>query len=479
MNFLKDKRVRYGTFSTAMMLFAFVLFVLVNLIADEFNRSFDLTQDRIFSLTERSHNFLETLDRDVTITHIIPLTTTSTFAPIVTQLLEEYAAASNHITVHTRDPLLNPTLIHQLASAANRTDGIPDGSVVVESGGRIRVLTLLDMLSFNLNMWGQVSSVQSYNFESEITRAIHFVTQGDAPIVYYVTGSGEPEMHPEFLHFLERENFVVREVNLVTSEVPPEADILLIPMPARDWTADKAGRIEDFLIAEGRAFIAAGYTVEEMPNMVALLGSYGISPLNYFVIEGNANYFVPGNPLAVLPATANHEIFETIHDLNFRNLAMGAIALETMDMRRSSTNIEPLWSTSRNAFARVDVDAETFARTPDDIPGPFNLAVAITDTRFIDTTHTTQIVVVGNMFVLHPDLNDVTGGGNFQFVLDSFRWLHGQPASIFIPGRTPPGAMPLALNEMNVRVLNSIAVGAIPIVTFGIGVVVWLRRRHN
>ena len=478
---IKDKRFRYGTFSTAMMLFAVILFVFVNLVADEFNRSFDLTPDGIFSLSDRSHDFLDTLAQDVTITHVVQLGgQPHNWTPLVAQLLEEYDAASRHITVQERDPMISPMLIHQLADAAGLEGGIPEGSVVVQSGNSTRVVTLSEMLVLDWDMFGRPTSIRSYNFEAEITRAIHAVTQASAPVIYYVTGSGEFDLQPMLRMFLESENFEVREVNLVTQDVPAEADILLIPMPGRDWTEVKGQRVLDFLMDEGRAFIVADLTLEDMPVFNGVLASYGIAPINYLVIEGNPNNIWPPHPNAIAPIRAPHQINENVLGRDLPNFMFDAIGLDVLDIRRNSTNIEPLWATSRDAFARVDPTVLTSAKVPGDLDGPFLLAAAITDTRFVDDTLTTQLVVVSNMLVLSDVAFSNVGVGNYQFVLDAMRWLYGQSPSIFIPGRTPPGqGAQLTLNQLNVNVMTGIATAVLPLLCIAVGIFVWFRRRHN
>jgi hypothetical protein len=479
-NPLKEKRFRYGTFSTVMMMFAVVLFILVNLVADEFNRSFDLTPDQIFTLSWRSHDFLETLEQDVTITHVVPLGGGHMYTHLIAQLLEEYSSASSHITVQDRDPMLSPTLIHQFAAAANIEGGISDGSVVVQSGDRIRVLQLPDMLIVDRDWMGRITGIRSYSFEAEITRAIHYVTQGDPPIVYYVTGSGEHELQPLLVRFLEGENFAVREVNLVTQEVPEDADILLIPMPHRDWTEVKAQRILDFLVDEGRAFIAANLTVEDMPNFNGVLASYGVAPGNHMILEGNPNNIFQQNPQTILANRMHHEINENIISLNLPNLLLGAVEIETLGIRRSSTNVEPLLVTSRDAYGRyVHSDADTVARVPEDTAGPFVLAVAITDSRFVETNLVTQLVVVGNMMIFSDAVFNFAGVGNFQFVLDSLNWLRGEPPGIFVPGRVPPGGAPLLITQLNANVLNGVAVAGLPLICIAVGIFVWVRRRHS
>jgi len=481
MRSLKDKRFRYGTFSTIMMLFAVVLFVLVNLLAGEFNRSRDLTAEQIFTLSAQSHNFLAGLDTDVRITYLAATGEDHFFHHIISALLDEYASGSPHVSVDVRDPMLNPALVHQLAASAGLEVGIPPFSVVVESGGETRVVTLSDMVQQEVvNPFTGQSRIVGFMFEPAITRAMHIVTQGAPPIIYYVIGSGEPDLPQPFISFLESENFLMRQVNLVLEDVPEDADVLFIPTPMRDWTEVKADRVLAFLEAEGRAFFSVDFTFEYTPNFDRVLAAYGVRISDHIILEGDSRNIFMDSPYFILPTTIGHEITENLQVRNFANLVVFTTGVEVLDLRRASTTIEPLWMTTGDSFARVDIDNPSFARIPGDIDGPFNLAVAITDRLFhIDTEFRTQLVVVGNMQFLDPGLTGFIGAGNWHFVLNSLRWMQGQPPSIWIPGRPTPGDAPLMLSQYQQNVISGIAMGGIPLICVAIGVFIWFRRRHS
>jgi len=476
MKFLKDKRFRYGTFSTVMMLFAIVVFVLVNLVAGEFNRFRDLTNEQIFTLSSQSIDFLAELDEDVVITTIAR---TGNEHPIISTLLDEYSAASSYITVHTRDPMLTPALIHQLAADAGMEGGIPEFSVVVESRGNIRVVTPMQMVQQEIiNPFTMQTRVVSFNFESEITRAIHFVTQGEPSVVYYIVGSGEMPLDPILIMLLEHENFIVREVNLITDDVPEDADILFIPTPSRDWPANKSERISQFLANDGRAFFAMEFS-QSLENVNAVLSAYGVEFGANFLMEGDTRNML-GNPLFILPNVVPHEITEDAIAIGFINAVAFSIPILPLELRAATTVIEPLWITSRDAFARVDTQVETLQQVPGDIPGPFILAAAITHRNpQVEASTYTQMVLIGSNGFLDSGLIENIGPGNWQFVLNSLRWLRDQPPSIFVPGRVPPGQAQLLINERQANIFAGVAMGVIPVVIIAAGAAVWFKRRHS
>jgi len=477
MSSLKDKRFRYGTLSTVMMIIAVVIFVLVTLVAEEFNRSWDLTSEQLFTLSPQSERFLQDLETDVTLYYVVR---TGAEELQVTRLLTEYAAASSHISIETRDPMINPTFVHQFATGME--GGIPEGSVIVRSERGFRVVTPRDMetVVFNPQLWRNVT--ESIDTERAITQAIHSLTLGDPPVIYYIVGSGEPPLDEDFIEFMAVENFEVREHNALLHDIPETADALIIVMPERDWGTAKADRILDFLDNnEGRAFVALNVMVEYFPEFSRVISSYGIGIGDYLVIEGDNRRTIAGNPTWMLPILVPHEqITQQLHLENFAQLFLAPTGLDVLPMRRPSTIIEPLLITTRDAYGRhMTTDADTIMQVPEDAEGPFMLAAAITDTVFLQTTHTTRLVVVSSSAIMDGFVNSTIGGGNWAFIANSMNWLRDQPPGLWVPVRRPPGGTPVMLSDAQVFTMSGIAMGGIPIALFGIGIFVWFRRRHS
>ena len=484
---LKDKRFRYGTMSTAMMIFAVVIFVLVNILADEFNRSWDLTVEQFYTLTPQTHRFLDELEMDVTLYYI---TRTGTETPlhsrlVVSQLLAEFAAASPRITVETRDPMINPTFVHQFVTGVD--GGVPDGSVVVRSEQGFRVITPADMETLGFSMQTFRQFLESVDVERVITQAIHALTLGDPTVIYHIVGSGEFSLPQSFVEFLESENFVVREHNALLNDIPETADALFITMPPRDWGSVKADRILDYLDnREGRAFMALGLVGERFPELDRVLQAYGLQLGDYLVIEGNPGLTVRlpiGESVmtGMIPIQGDHEdIIVPLEEHGFRQLFLEPTSIEILQMRRVTTNIEPLLVSSRDSYGRhLDTDADTILQVPDDVEGPFALAVAVTDSIFVDTTRITKLVVVSNWSILFDNIDHMVGGGNWAFVSNSLNWLQGQPPGIWIPTRRPPGGAPVMLSDAQAFTMSGIAMGILPLAVLGIGIFIWFRRRHS
>jgi len=478
LSLLKDKRFRYGTMSTAMMIVAIMIFVLVNLLADEFNRSRDLTAEQLYTLTDQSIRFLDELEMDVTLSYV---TRTGAESHMITQLLAEYDVASRRVTTETRDPMINPTFVHQFIEDV--ADSIPDGSVIVQSAHGFRVIRPQDMQTLGRNQQtGQIERV-SFDAEQQITQAIHALTLGDPSVIYHVTGSGEVPLSESFVAFLESENFIVRSIDAVMNEIPETADALFITLPARDWASVKADRIMDYFdTREGRAFMALGLAGERFPELDRVLQAYGVSLGDYIIIEGNAQLTLMGDPTVMIAPLLQHEyITVPLAQQGFMALLMAApTGLDVLEMRRSGTTVEPLVASSRDSYGRLlTTEADTIMQVPEDLEGPFVLAVAITDRIFIDTARESRMVVVANGGILSSEVNNFFGGSNYAFISSSLNWLQGNPPGIWIPARRPPGGTPVMLTDAQVVTMTGISMGLLPIGLFAAGIFIWFRRRHS
>jgi len=335
------------------------------------------------------------------------------------------------------------------------------------------------MVDVDIDMTTQrITGVRAYNIEREITRAIQRVTAGASAIVYYVTGSGEKNLPPEFVDFLEAEGLDMREENLFLREIPDDADILFVPMPTRDWTEEKSKRILNFLQNEGRAFFALDLHPAEMPNLSNVLDYYGLALQKNMILEGDAENIFRGRSYYIIPQISAHEINSQKNFLNLVPFLSAEISVQ--NVRRTTLEIEPIWTTSKDSFARkIESEAETIARVPDDISGPFNLAYAVTDRIFIDgEAFYTQIVCVNSFEFISPWYNTYIGAGNWQFVLNSFRWLKDQPHGIFVPSRMSPGRSPILFSNRVANFVSVSAIGVFPAIFLAAGFFVWLKRRN-
>jgi ABC-2 type transport system permease protein len=373
--------------------------------------------------------------------------------------------------VENRDPVLYPTFVAEYAPAGGT---VSPYSVIVVSALKSRIVPYEEMVvqTPNYNTYAYDTSIE---IEPLITRAIHYVTTGDTPTAYHVTGSGETVLPAGLITLFEASNYKINETNLTLEEVPADCDMLIFTLPVVDWSVDEAARVLKYLQNNGRAIFAFGYMPERFPNLDGVLAAFGVRTGNYIVMEGDSNYFTMNTPTYLVPRLAAHDITQPLIDANISTIFLEATGVEENELKRANTVIEPLFVTSASAYGKNLELGTTYNKEDTDIDGPFNLGVAITDTVYTNADSlTAKLVVFGG-----GDSMLSSGSTNWDLFLNSANWLHGEVSSIYIPSKSVAQTTQLQMTAQNAGMIALTAQIILPVVIIGIGLMIWLRRRHS
>ena len=120
---LKTRQAKSGAYMTVYVLVAFAILAAVNFLAVQYNKSYDATKDKLYSLSDQTLKVLHNLDRDVKIYYFDKKTQFQRARDMLTR----YSNATTKVSVEYIDPDSRP----EVAQAMNvRTYG----TVFVEMG---------------------------------------------------------------------------------------------------------------------------------------------------------------------------------------------------------------------------------------------------------------------------------------------------------------------------------------------------------
>jgi ABC-2 type transport system permease protein len=468
----KDKNFKYGGYATLLFLFMLAILVVVNLLAAVLPLKFDLSENKLFSLSKETIAMLKKIDRDVTIYALYPAGREN---KSIVEVLRKYQDNSKRVSLKMLDPNKNPGFVKKYATA-DETPG--EGSIIVLSGNNSKVIMVRDLYNTYMNEQTMEEQVVSLAVEQRVTGAVAYVTSNlSVPVLYQLQGHGENELGGDLQKQLEIDNYRIKTVNLTTQPMPTDATILMINSPQQDITAAEAEKIRGFLAHQGRAIFLLDYTDAELTNVQSVLSSYGVNIARHIVVEGDSNRHV-GNPLIMLPEMENHAITKTNISNQMPVLIPVAQSIKNLDIKKRTVEITPLLSTSKKAWGKTNPSSLSEVKDASDPQGPFNIAVAITDkpTGKQDDSQVTKIVAVGNALFITPEYI-ARVPGNANLLINSLNWLHNreewqsiQPKSLL--------TYRLNMNAFQVLIYAGIVVLLIPLAIFITGFVVWLRRRH-
>ncbi|WP_207207983.1 GldG family protein [Xylanivirga thermophila] len=463
----KDKKFKYGGYATLMTAVVLAILIVVNLLVDQIPWKLDLTQNKLYSISEDTYKILDNLDQDI---RIIGLYEAGKENKEVDEILKKYEARTKKVSVEYVDPVKNPTFAKQYDKEGN---GLSTGSLIVISGNKFKVISPFDLYDYNY----QTYRAESIAVEQRVTSAISYVTSEKNPVVYTLQGHDETALSVELKKRFENENYEVKELNLLTEDkIPEDIDLLMVISPKRDISEEEDKKIREYLTNQGRAVFLFDVLRDELTNFQSLLKSYGVAIQPSIIVEGDRNHHA-GNPVWLVPNMESHDIISPLKSKDMMVIMPGAQGIETLDKKKRSIEVEPLLTTSSNSWGKKNLDAKTVDKETGDFEGPFDLAVAVTDKTYEDNKEkTTKIVVVGNATFTDGQFSAQVPG-NGELLLNSLSWLQDKKDMISIRSKSLEYTR-LNITGMQSLVWSGIVVIVIPVVIFLAGLMVWLRRRH-
>lgn len=465
----KNKNFKYGGYATLLSIITIGILVILNLLAEQVPLKLDLSKNKIFSLSKQTYEIISDLDREITIYALYESGKENTD---ITEILKKYADKSKKIHLKFVDPNKNPGFVKKYAKNG---ENLSIGSLIVESDKTVKVIPAGDLFNFDYSNPYQ-PSVTSLAVEQRVTGAIMLIKSGKIPVIYALEGHGEHSLPPVISKQLETENYEIKSINLYTGAMPQEIDILLVNSPKQDLTMTEVDKIREFLANKGRAIFLIDLLESKLPNLQSLLRSYGIALQPIAIVEGDNKRYIQNNPLWIQPEMGAHQILDSLKSDKMPVIMPVSQGIKILDVKRRSLEIEPLLTTSVSAWGKTDLNTTTLAKTKNDIQGPFNVAVAVTDKLSGQERAESRIVVVGNgMFIDSNLIYSIPGNANF--LMNSFSWLQDQKVNLGIKPKSLL-TMRLNINAFQSLFLSGLVVVVIPLGVLGLGLMVWLRRRH-
>lgn len=470
---------RNGAVTALTAALALAAVVLANLLAGALPAAvsrFDLSETGLYTLGETSRAILAGLEQEVTIYY---LAQTGSEDGNVTALLDQYAGSSDQVSWQQKDPVLYPGFARQLGA-----EDATEGSLILTSGDRVRLVDSSTLYTYEYD-YESGGYNAAFDGENQITSAVQYVTAEALPVVCQVTGHGELALADGVQQALALQNLELRSLNLLTEDIPEDAEVLVIYSPASDYAAEDVETLRSWLLDGGRLLVCTDPAVET-PNLDSLLEDWGLSRLGGLVVEGDSNYHLQGASYYLLPDRGDHPIDQAVSE-GLYVLAPEAGAIQIAETLPDGVTADALLTTSASAYNKAaGYDLTTLDQEEGDQTGPFTLAVAAARTVADEAGEEasgeegeSRLVWLDCPLLLDADqLDAITAGGNGQFALGCLTWLADQDTTTLIAAKSLM-LEGLSLSAGQVRLWAGVFLAVIPLGLIVAGILVTLKRRRG
>ncbi|MGH4050876.1 MAG: GldG family protein [Clostridium sp.] len=459
----KSNKFKYGGYATLITAIVLVILLVANLIVDKMDLKFDMTTNKLYSLSDQSYKVMDNLSKDI---NIIIFGKEGSVDQGIAEIINKYPDKSKKITIKYIDPTTNPQVAKKYSSTENV---IASGNIVVESGSKFKVINESDLYNTTQDQNTGKTSVQSLAVEQKITGAIMYVVSDTNSVVYNLQGHNEKALAGEVTKSLSNQNFIVKTLDLLTNDwKPASGDMLLISSPSVDISKDELTKLKGFFSNGGHGIFLMDVQKTKLPNFDDLMSTFGIQIEQSIILEGDSEKFYQA-PVYLIPTMNSHAIVDPLTSAGLPILFPAGQPIKQLAVKKASLKIEPLLTTSDKAWGKKDVNSTTTEKEAGDLDGPFDVAVAITDTQGESSA---KIVVFSSSGFVN-----VAGGGNMDLFMNSMNWVQDLKDNISI---TPKDLTTEALKITQAQILgfSALVVIVIPGIVLIAGVVIWLKRRH-
>jgi ABC-type uncharacterized transport system involved in gliding motility auxiliary subunit len=459
---MKTRQTKYTAYATVYIAIIIAVLVMVNFLAQRYNKSYDSTTNKQFSLSDQTLKVVKGLQQDVQLNYYDKTSSFTDPRGNARDLLDRYANLSPKVHLNYIDPDKKP----QLAKAA----GVRSyGTLTVEAAGRKQ----------------EAKGVS----EEEVTGALVRALKGGERNVCIVQGTGEPDTGDSgpqgtstMKDLLERNNYKSQTVNLLRKpEVPKECSVLVVAGPRQEYVEPAVNAIKNYVQGGGRALVAIdpplkfkNEDIAENAALMAVLTGWGVTPEKDLVIDLNPVSQVFGFSAAVV-LIQKYESHAIVRDL--RNSPTALPLVRSLSVKSGDkTTVEKLFETSEDSFATPNLSSgEVNPNDKNNKKGPLTVAAAGTYNTG-QANNNGRFVVIGSSSWLQNNILGVRNFVNRDLYLNMLNWLSSDEDLISIRPKEPENR-PLMMTGRQMRVVLYSCLLFLPLIVIGAGLSVWWRRR--
>ena len=448
--FFSKRSSQLGTNTTILTVAVMAILVVLNFVGFRHHKRFDLTTEKMYTLSDQTKQIVGGLQKEVTIVRF-----DKSRNPAMDDQMAEYTSLNRHLKFENVDPQQKPEVAQEYGATRR-------GDVIVASGSRKERLEA-----------GAIS-------EEDLTRAIIKVMQDKSKTVCFVTGHGEKSLSDSGENGFSRvdaglkgQNYTSKTINLVSENgLAPDCSVVVVAGPTQSFFPQEAGMLEKYLEGTGKSLILVDPQTD--PKLEAVFNPWNTNAGNNVVIDasGVGSLFGAGPAIPLVTTFGPSPITKNFAgSMTFFPLAR---TVSVADKSKTDPQVVELLKTSERSFTipslkqgqqKVAFDPKTSTQ------GPLSLGVAASRKS---AGGEARLVVIGNSeFAANPYVDQQKNGDLFY---NAINWLAEDENLISIRPKSPTNRR-VTLTQGQNSALTWLDLIFLPGIVILSGVYIWWKRR--
>ena len=454
--FLKARQTKYAAYAAVYVLVIIAIIVTANVLANRYDKSYDATANKRYSLSDQTVKIVKGLKQDATITYF--------------DQPRGFQAARDQLDLYSN---LSPKVHVKYVDADKevtqaRAAGIKSyGTAIIQIGANKQEAKGLN--------------------EEGITGAFIRDLKNTTRTVCFVTGSGEHQIddstrsgYSRFKELLGKDEYATKSINLLQkAEVPSDCTVLVVAGPSGDYQQPEVDAIKKFVEDGGRALflldppLKMGRSeIADNDALASVLKDWGVTVDKDLILDMNpiGQLAGLGPQVALVTSYDSHPIVSEM-----KGTATGFPLSRSIDVKTGSkTSVQKLFGSSDSSLATEKLNSpEVNPNDPKNKKGPMTIAAAGTYNTGKENSQGRFVVVGSSQWAANSFINF---NGNRDLALNAMNWLSSDEDLISIRPKEPEDRR-ITLTRAQMNWVRTTSQFILPLIVVFAGVSVWWRRR--
>ncbi len=453
---LKARQTRYAAYATTYILVVIAVVVVANILADRYNKSYDATSNKRYSLSEQTAKIVKGLKQDATITYF----NQSTRFRDGKDLLDEYANLSPKVHVEYVDPDKNPQ--------AAREAGVREfGTAIVQVGLKKE----------------KAKSMTEEGISGAFIRDL----KGSTRTVCFAAGSGEHQVDDsqreglsQFKDRLAKDDYESKSIDLLqNAEVPSDCTTLVVAGPTKNYQQPEVDAIKKYVEDGGRALLLLDpplklgrEEIAENDALTNLLQSWGVTMDKDLILDLNpiGQLAGLGPQVALVTSYGSQPI---VNDM--KGTATGFPLSRSIEIKSTDkTSVQKLFDSSGSSLATNNLSSSSVnVNDPKNKKGPLTIAAAGTYNTGKEKSQGRFVVMGSSSWIANRFLDF---NGNSDLALNTINWLASDEDLISIRPKKEDDRR-ITMTRAQLSWVRATSQFLLPGIVLVVGIGVWWKRR--
>lgn len=505
----KEHALKRGIYSTVFIIAVVVIVALVNIFAtllyEKYPLEIDLTQNKVYSLSEENIEYIKSVKDDVTVyvwakksdftdgtlqsyfqSNFYIYDETGKYFTQMMKNIEAYSKYNDKIKIEYVDTN-SPEAADIKSNFSN--DYIYGGDLLLMSTVKIdgkditrtKHINSFDLFTTGTDNSSGYSKIMASNLENDLSAAINYVTSKKINKFAFMKGIGDVSVLSKFKEGLEINSFQTEEITNFKS-LTDEFDGVVLATPTKDLTEKELDILDEFLDnggKKGKVLLTFGNTsAAPAPNYAEFLSEWGLEFGSGTVMETSTDYHYPENPYIFFysPESTDYgkQIPSDMYLVSADNAPINI--LFEQDGQRKTQVLAYSNDTAVIRPKNADKNWKPNENNTSQIP----LVVASVETA-VDESAQSTVLAFSSTNIAGEEWTESTTFANIDFMVGATKYAadKNSDAVTFSVSTITEARMLDQVTETSATIMQIIFVYLLPISCLVIGVVVFFKRKNR